>query len=346
MQNVTMHTGWPAADYFAVPAASASFLKAMKRSPYHAQHRRLNPPEPSAAMRFGTAWHTAFFEPHRFALEYAIGHDAHGATKRAKLCDQALQEANPLEWLQRLASLPEGLGATTKEGRALVAELEAVGKLVVDASDAEWLKTWVPRLNGRTIISADDDETLAAMLAAAKAHPVSRKLFGAHARSLQVEVSMFADVDGVPIKARPDLLIPPCKAFPGGFILDGKTTGDASAEDFARSAWNMDYHLQAAIYTDIVQAYYRTDTPPTFAWLASEKEAPHCCAYYTAGENLIEHGRREYRELLRVYGECERTGIWPGYSEDLAPLVLPAWAERAITADNDGEDIESISYAA
>lgn len=342
MQNVTMHNGWPAADYFAVPAASASFLKAMKRSPYHAQHRRLHPPEPTAAMLFGTVWHTAVFEPARFAAEYTTGHDAHGATKRAKLCTEALADAAPLEWLKRLAYLPEGLGATTKEGKALVAELQAAGKIVVDTDDADWLRLWVPKLAGRVVISQDDDETLAAMLAAVRAHPVTPGLF---ARRHLVEVSFFADVDGVPIKARPDLLIPPCKAFPGGFVLDGKTTPDASASDFARAAWNMDYHLQAAIYTDIVQAYYRTDVPPTFAWIVSEKEAPNCCAYYTAGENLIEHGRREYRELLRVYGECERTGIWPGYSTELAPLVMPAWAEREITADNDGEEIESISYA-
>lgn len=293
MQNVTLHAGWPARDYFAVHAASASFLKAMKRSPHHAQHGRLHPDDPTPAMKFGTAWHTAFFEPERFAAEYV--------------------------------AIPEGLDRRTKEGKALFAEVEA---------------------SGRTPLSADEDELLAAMIATANAHPATQAIRAA-TRGQMAEPSLFADHLGVPVKIRPDLLVPPCPSFPSGLIVDGKTTQDASPDAFGRACWNMDYHIQAALYVDVVQAYYGTAMPPTFAWLAAEKDAPNCCAYYTAGENLIEHGRREYRDLLLVYGECERTGIWPGYSEEIAPLSLPAWVERAITAnDDDGEDVAAIGYAA
>lgn len=288
--KITAHKGWPARDYFAVDAASASFLKAMKRSPFHAEHRRLNPDEPTAAMKFGTAWHTAFFEPQRFAAEYV--------------------------------AIPEGLDRRSKEGKALFAEVEA---------------------SGRVPLSAAEDELLAAMLASAQRHPMTARLL---ALDHDVELSVFGEIYGVPVKARPDFLAYPCQEFPNGLILDGKTTTNASPVEFPRAAWNLDYHIQAALYTTLVQGLLGTAHPPVFAWLAAEKDAPHCCAYYTAGENLIEHGRRELRELLALYAQCRSTGVWPGYPETMDQLVLPAWAERIITGGDDGEDVESIGYAA
>lgn len=56
----------PAEQYFAVEAMSQSGAKEMLRSPMHYRYARDNPPEPTPAMRFGTAVHTGVLEPELF----------------------------------------------------------------------------------------------------------------------------------------------------------------------------------------------------------------------------------------------------------------------------------------
>ena len=53
-------------------AVGHSSLVRIMRSPAHFQEYVTNPPEPSAAMAFGTAVHSAVLEPAAFASEYAV----------------------------------------------------------------------------------------------------------------------------------------------------------------------------------------------------------------------------------------------------------------------------------
>jgi len=95
----------PAADYFAIPAMSASGLKRMKQSPAHFYGTQLDPnrpqSEPTPAMKNGTFVHCALFEPAELERRYTVK--------------------------------PEGLDGRTKEGRAWAAAVEASGMLVVTA---------------------------------------------------------------------------------------------------------------------------------------------------------------------------------------------------------------------
>lgn len=63
----------PSADYHAHPAVSKSVLDKLARSPLHARaYLDGTRDEPTAAMNFGTALHTAVLEPRRFADEYHV----------------------------------------------------------------------------------------------------------------------------------------------------------------------------------------------------------------------------------------------------------------------------------
>lgn len=79
----------------------SSGLKLIGQSPLHYWQAYINPKrerkEPTAAMKTGTAWHCAFFEPEEFARNYL--------------------------------AIPEGLDRRTKEGKQLFADLEATGKI-------------------------------------------------------------------------------------------------------------------------------------------------------------------------------------------------------------------------
>ena len=62
----------PAGEYHAIKALSASGAKLLLRSPAHFLELTTNPREPTAAMKLGTLTHTLFFEPEKFAQEFAI----------------------------------------------------------------------------------------------------------------------------------------------------------------------------------------------------------------------------------------------------------------------------------
>lgn len=214
----------------------------------------------------------------------------------------------PARFAEEYVEVPEGLDRRTKEGKALWAELQASGREPISARDASYVRS---------------------MTAAARAHPVSRILFGLAPR---FERSIFwrDAATGVVCKIRPDLFVEPCAMFPNGLIVDLKTTEDASPDGFPAQAWRLDMHLQGAFYADGFCAALGTPVPPAFLWLAVEKDAPHATAYYSLGGDLLAHGRREYRRHLDTYARCLRDNIWPGYSTAVADLQPPGWALKAI----------------
>ncbi len=72
-----LHPTMPADDYHAVPAMSAGGLKRMRQSPARFYGKQLDPNrpeagEPTPAMKAGTLFHTALFEPDTLAQRYAI----------------------------------------------------------------------------------------------------------------------------------------------------------------------------------------------------------------------------------------------------------------------------------
>lgn len=62
----------PADAYHATDAVSASLLKQIAKSPAHARAYLQQQQEPTAAMLFGTAFHTCVLESERFAEDYAV----------------------------------------------------------------------------------------------------------------------------------------------------------------------------------------------------------------------------------------------------------------------------------
>ena len=138
----------------------------------------------------------------------------------------------------------------------------------------------------------------------------------------QFESSMFwNDAQfGVPCKARMDVLN-------HGGIIDLKKTQNASPEDFAKSMANYAYHVQAAHYIS-GHEHLLNESPRFFAIVAVEWEPPHAVACYVIGQASVMAGRHLMDKALARYRDALQSGTWPGYSDQITTLDVPAWARR------------------
>jgi len=258
------------ATYHAHPAVSKSHLDQIARSPLHYWARYLDPkrevPEPTPAMRLGTAVHTLTLEADT--------------------------------WEQRYVVAPQ-VDRRTKAGKEAWAEFEA------EAGERE-------------LISAEDRAIVSRMAEAVWAHPAAAMLL--HWQGKAETTHMWMDEpSGLQCKCRPDWL-----TNDGCLIVDLKTTEDASPQGFRKSIANFRYHVQASWYLDgIKQA--TGHRPDQFIFVVVEKKPPYCCAVYAADQEMIEIGGQHARRDLMRLAECHKAGRWPGYSEEIEMIGLPAW---------------------
>jgi hypothetical protein len=174
--------------------------------------------------------------------------------------------------------------------------------------------------SGRKVLSLADANRIDAMLASVQSHPWAARLI----RGGQSEVTLRwnDETTGLRCKARADYYV----EAPARYVLDVKTCTDASPEGFAAACARYQYHLQHAHYCDGFRAL---GLPlASYFLLAVENEAPYVCQPYAldaaaevAGFQLRERGAARL-------AECLKTDRWPGYSDDLPTLSLPAWATR------------------
>jgi hypothetical protein len=226
--------------------------------------------------------------------------DPSPAMKNGSLVHCCLFE--PDEIVNRYAVKPQGMSFVTKEGRAWKEAL-AAERPGVEICDVDQMAT--ARLQALAIAGLPE---VAALMSEGRG-----------------ETSAFwiDEQTGELCKCRPDWTSP---AGDGVILLDGKTTTDASPEGFSRQIWNMDYHLQAAWYSD---GYERATGKRVHGFVFAVVEAawPHAAAAYILDDEVLDRARADNRRLLDLYAECRRTGVWPGYQQGIQPITLPAWAK-------------------
>ena len=132
------------------------------------------------------------------------------------------------------------------------------------------------------------------------------------------EVSGLTELCGVNVKVRPDYLRE-------DIIIDLKTTQDARPEAFLKSVINFGYEVQAALYVDAAQAI--DGLKRRFVWIAAEKEAPYAVSVFEASDEMLERGRRLYKQAIETYTRCVTFDDWPGYTTEIQTLELPGWAK-------------------
>lgn len=127
----------------------------------------------------------------------------------------------------------------------------------------------------------------------------------------------FKDSDyDVLCKCRPDVMFE-------SYVVDLKTTSDASHEEFSRQIYKYGYHIQSAIMQEGIFKQFGTMIKDFF-FVCVETIEPYCTAIYRLDDDSIHKGRQEYKRLLKIYKGCMESNQWEGYK--ITEIGLPRWA--------------------
>lgn len=174
---------------------------------------------------------------------------------------------------------------------------------------------------GRELVKQHDWDAARRIRDAVQAHPIGRDLFNDR---LQVEQSIYWNdpATGLLCRGRTDGIQPDMRV-----LVDLKSALDASPDGFARAAADRRYHWQDPYYCRGIAAACGWQ-PEAFIFVAVEKFEPYLVAAYEIAPDARAAGDAQVQATLRRYAECVETGVWPGYSDTLETLHLPAWALR------------------
>jgi hypothetical protein len=175
---------------------------------------------------------------------------------------------------------------------------------------------------GRVILRTDAIIKIVSMRDAIMSQPLAAKLIKS---ATYKELSTFwtDKITGILCKMRADVVIAGGRS---AIILDLKTTANPNPTAFEFSASDYGYHRQAAMYLDGLSA---AGIPAdVFGFIVVGKEPPHIVAVSPMAPAAIEVGREENRQLLSIYAECEKSGEWPAYDDDMQTINIPARYRR------------------
>jgi hypothetical protein len=304
---------------------SKSSLDIIRKSPAHFLHSRtVERKAPTPAQRTGTIDHTSILEQENFWKDYARPFVAP---------DGALNTKEDISARLKELGLPVSGSKSAVTERLREADPDAI---FLDDMKEEY----AAKIGDREILTAEEIEQAEAVRESVMSHPIAGKLLTPGSGVAELSCYWKDPETGVQCRARPDFW------RHDGLIVDLKTCIDASPEGFSKSIHNWRYHVQHAFYVDGVtsavsaQLQRPTDGPvmpaPTgFVFVAVEKTAPYAVGVYMLDPQSVEIGRREYREDLAKYAECQRTGEWPAYSLKIEPISLPEWVLRREAYENE-----------
>ncbi|MFD5221449.1 PD-(D/E)XK nuclease-like domain-containing protein [Streptomyces tendae] len=183
-------------------------------------------------------------------------------------------------------------------------------------------------LAGKVPLLTKDHDMVRAMADAIRQHPIAGPLFTPGSGVAEQSIYWTDPATGVRCRCRPDWM--PTRQNNGRLVVvDYKTAKAVDEAALAKAVYDRRYHAQAAFYLDGVKtAGLHGDQEPAFVFVFQAKTAPYLVHLVELDFPALALGGARNERALRIYAECENTGIWPGFNDRITYLPLPAWAER------------------
>ena len=201
----------------------------------------------------------------------------------------------PAAYKRDFVIVPEGIDRRTKAGK-------------------EEYQAFIDSAAGKEILSAEDAETIRAIVAAFKKNRDAVSLLKGTKREKPL---FWTDDNGIRCKCRID-------AYKTGTVIDLKTAADAATDTFSREALRYGYDVQAAHYLDAYQ-HKESAVRPEWFFIVIEKAEPYAINILRADIGFLDYGYVRRQELIEKLKTCQDQEVYPGYG--INELCLPAWAE-------------------
>ena len=179
------------------------------------------------------------------------------------------------------------------------------------------------RAAGQIPLKQAEFEPINAAAESVLAHPLARALFD---QPGDAEVSVFAEIDGTPVRARFDYL--PDQQDRRRTCVDLKTTADASFRAFERSMTTYRYDVQLGWYLSVLDASVGPmphGLEPEFVFVAVEKDPPYLVAVHAITPQWAQLAADAAAKARHRYAECVESGMWPGYPDEIQYHEPPMW---------------------
>lgn len=194
------------------------------------------------------------------------------------------------------------------------------------AASTKAAKEWVAEVEstGGTWMKQDAYDKVTGCAEAVLADPDAKELLDRPGAS---EVSLFADLDGVPCRCRFDFL--PDAGAGRRIAVDLKTTKDANplgTQGFVKSIAQYEYAIQRAFYLDILKEL--TGESGELVYIAVEPEPPYLISVVQLDAHWREIGHQKADHGRELWSTCTATGEWPnwvGYTGGVTQVAPPFW---------------------
>ena len=109
-----------------------------------------------------------------------------------------------------------------------------------------------------------------------------------------------------------------------GMWLDLKTTSSVITRDYQRSIVSYGYARQAALAREALWKLKGVEYK-YFLHICVEEDYPYLTKPFNLSNKFLEYGDNQWREAVKIYKECQETGIYPDYGSDVEEIDLPAY---------------------
>jgi len=191
---------------------------------------------------------------------------------------------------------------------------------------------------GLTLIKADDQIEIDAMVSAIRAHPNANAILSSGVA--EMTLAWKDEETGVWLRCRPDWI-----AFGRPIGINVKSTADASYSGFQSDITKYRYAQSAALEIDGLTAlaeqikamFPRFKAPTSYLHPTVEKPG----AGWQPGDYLpvalwqlppedIEYGRALNRRAIRLFADCLSADRWPGYADEPEMCGISGWSKKQI----------------
>lgn len=181
----------------------------------------------------------------------------------------------------------------TKEGKQYFELIESNGKKVLDETEFEQIKIM--------------DQSLMS----------NRQIHGLITQGKYEQSIYWTDPDtGLLCKCRPDI-------WQNNFIVDIKTSSNASYREFQRSMHMYGYHLQCAMISEAFKHVFNI-TMNDFIFVVIENKYPFAVAIYQFDIESLNKSIDIFKSKLKEIKKCYEDKEWPSYKTQI--MYLPSYA--------------------